>query len=141
MRHILLLFFSAAWLISSQSGQTAPNDSLFKQNIEIVSLAAKELSKTLPKKIDKYTQLTDIKADQSALLYVFEISNPPKSDDEIIKSAKDRMQSSVVQGVCTTQGRFLEAGISISYIYQSALTKSELFRFDITNATCQKLKT
>lgn len=141
MKYILILFLSAVLLISSQNAITAvPNDSIFKQNIEIVSLAAKELSKTLPQKVDKYTQLTDVKAQGSALLYMFEINNAPKSDDEIVKNAKGRMQNAVIEGVCMTQERFLQAGISISYIYRSAATKSELFRFDITNATCQNIK-
>jgi len=113
-----------------------PQEQLKKQNIEIASLAAKELSKTLPQKIDKYTTLLSITNRDAALIYTFSINTGAKSDDAIIKDDHSRMQKAVTQGICQSSKRFLESGINISYLYQSAKTKRVLFRFDITKEKC-----
>lgn len=139
-RHFLLFLLSIASLLYAKESEGISQDSLLKQNAQIVSLAANELSKTLPKQIDKYTTLVAIEAKQNNLLYVFEINTAPKSDEEVIKSSKKRMQDAVIQGVCTTQDRFLQAGISISYLYKSAASHSNLFRFDITKTDCLALQ-
>jgi len=114
-----------------------PQEQLHKQNILIASLAAKELSKTLPQKIDKYTTLLSIKNKDAALIYTFSINTGAKSDDAVIKEDHSRMQKVVTQGICQSSKRFLESGINISYLYQSAKTKSLLFRFDITKEKCE----
>ena len=108
------------------------------QNKEIVKLAAAEMSKSIPKKIDKYTNLTDIKADDTTLIYTFEIDTAPKSDEAVIRDDYDRMKQAVMYGTCKNSKRFIEADISIRYIYKSANTKAELFKFDIDKSSCLK---
>jgi len=113
-----------------------PNSELIKQNRKIASLAAEEMSKTLPQKIDKYTQLLSITAKGTTLAYLFEINTGAKSDDTVRKEDRTRMEQAITQGICTRSKRFLDAEINISYIYRSAASKAELFRFDITKEKC-----
>jgi len=107
-----------------------------EQNIEIAKLAAKELSKNLPQKIDKYTTLNSIVNDNSTLIYNFYIDDKLKSDDMIRNLDHSRMRQAVVDGVCSTSKRFLKAGVNISYIYMSSKSKTLLFRFDVTQDKC-----
>ncbi len=109
-----------------------------KQNQEVVKLAAQELNEQLPKKIDKYTQLITIKAKNEDLVYTYEINTGDKSDADVIKEDKSRMQKAVTKGICDSSKRFLENGIDISYIYTSAMSKKALFRFDVSQKDCVK---
>ena len=72
------------------------------------------------------------------MLYTFEINATNKSDDEIMKEDKSRMKKAVTMGICNSSKKFLENGINISYIYASAKSKKELFRFDVTQKDCVK---
>jgi hypothetical protein len=108
------------------------------QNNEVVKLAAQEISKQLPQKVDKYTNLVKIVGKDEVLLYTFEIDTGSKSDDTVIKEDKSRMKKAVTQGICTSSIRFLKSGINISYIYASAKSKKELFRFDVSMKDCKK---
>jgi len=110
---------------------------LKKQNVEIVALSAKELSKNLPQKIDKYTRLLSVDANHSTLIYSFEI-NSTKSDEIIKKEDKSRMREGVTLGVCKSSKRFLEAQIDIRYNYLSAKSGDILFSFDINREKCIK---
>ena len=115
-------------------------DKVRQQNIEVVKAAAKELSANLPQKVDEYTQLVDLKAEGENLLYTFEINTGAKSDEATIKEAEERqMKVRVTGGICRSSKRFLESGIGISYIYRSAASKKQLFRYNVTNQTCQDL--
>jgi len=125
----LLLAFS---LEASNSLQ----DKIKQQNQNVVKLAAKSLSKDLPKKVDKYTNLVSIKSKNETLIYTFEI-NAPVSDEEIKNKDKTRMQKAVTHGVCKSSKRFLENDINISYIYTSAKSKKKLFQFDIDKKKCK----
>ena len=116
--------------------QDLPLSKMQKQNREIASMAAKEISKSLPQKIDKFTTLQSIKNKNTTLIYTFVINDPAKSDDAIIQQDHSRMQKVVVDGVCKTSKRFLQAGINISYLYISAKSKKVLFKFDITKEKC-----
>jgi len=107
-----------------------------KQNIQIVALSAKELSKTLPQRIDKYTRLLNIEANNTTLIYSFEI-NSTKSDEAIKEEDKSRMREGVTIGVCKDSKRFLEADISIKYNYLSAKSRDILFSFDIDREKCK----
>ncbi|MDD5401408.1 MAG: hypothetical protein PHQ93_09500 [Sulfurimonas sp.] len=109
------------------------------QGKEITKLAAEEISKSLPQTVDKYTKLIDAQADNTTLVYIYEINTAPKSDETVKKEDHSRMKKAVTEGTCKTSKRFLEANISIRYIYKSALTKAELFRFDISQESCPKL--
>ncbi len=110
---------------------------LKKQNVEIVALSAKELSKNLPQKIDKYTRLLSVDANHSTLIYSFEI-NSTKSDELIKKEDKSRMREGVTIGVCKNSKRFLEAEIDIKYNYLSAKSHKVLFSFNIDREKCAK---
>lgn len=108
------------------------------QNQEIVKLAAKEISSQLPQKIDDYTQLVKIEAKDESLLYTYEINTGAKSDEMVIKEDKSRMKKAVTMGICSSSDRFLQSGIDIAYIYASAKSKKELFRFDVSKKDCIK---
>ena len=116
-----------------------PQEELKKQKVLIASLTAKELSKTLPQKIDDYTTLQSVKNNDATLVYTFIISTGNKSDESIIKEDYARMQRVVIHGVCQSSARFLDAGINTSYIYVSAKSKKQLFRFDISKEQCKNL--
>jgi len=107
-----------------------------EQNVQIVKLSAKEMSKNLPQKIDKYTILQNIKGKGTVLVYNFTINNQTKSDASIQKEDHKRMQKAVTKGLCKSSKRFLQSGIGISYIYSSAKSKKLLFRFNITKDNC-----
>ncbi len=109
---------------------------LQKQNKEIVQLVAKEESKTLPQKIDKYTTAISVKAKDTSLIYTFEINTGAKSDQAIIKEDHSRMEKAIIKGVCKRSRRFMNAKISKIYIYKSAISKKELFKFTINQAKC-----
>ena len=112
---------------------------LEKQNKQIVQLAATEISKQLPQKIDRYTTITQVLAQDTNLIYVHEIKVDAKSDDAIIKEDHSRMQKAITKGVCRTSQRFLEAKINLTYRYISAVTKRKLFEFNINEQTCLDL--
>jgi len=115
-------------------------EKVHKQNIEVVKAAVKELSANLPKKVDAYTQLVDLKAEGENLIYTFEINAGAKSDETVIKEAKERqMNVRVTGGICRSSKRFLDSGIGISYIYRSAASKKQLFRYDVTEKSCVDL--
>lgn len=115
-----------------------PLEQMQEQNSEIVKLASEELSKTLPKKVDSYTTLISVKGKETTLTYTFEINTGAKSDDAVKKEDRGRMQKAVISGICQSSKRFLESDITISYLYLSAVSKAELFRFDVSRASCPK---
>ena len=115
------------------------NTDMKAQSKEIVKLAAAELSKSIPYTIDKYTKLTAIQADKTTLVYIYEVDTTPKSDETVKKEDHSRMQEAITIGACQTSKRFLEADISLRYIYKSAHSKAELFQFNINQEHCLKL--
>ena len=110
-------------------------DKVKLQNQNVIKMAAETLSKELPKKVDKYTQLISINAQDETLQYTFEI-NASVSDADIIKKDKSRMKKAVTAGICRSSKRFLESGIAISYIYMSAKSHQKLFVFDVNKTGC-----
>jgi len=132
---MLPIFVSASQLQSRELSPQAMRD----QNKEIAKLAAEEISKSLPQTVDKYTKLINVQSDNATLIYIYEINTAPKSDETIKKEDHSRMKQAVTEGTCRTSKRFLEASISIRHTYKSALTKAELFRFDISQESCLKL--
>ncbi|WP_457750156.1 hypothetical protein [Sulfurimonas sp.] len=119
--------------------QEFPQKELKKQNIQIATLAAQEMSKTLPQKVDKYTSIINIENDGTTLIYTFEINTGTKSDESVQKEDHSRMQKAITQGVCKSSKRFLLAGIDTTYVYISAKTKKILFKFKITKDKCANL--
>jgi len=139
--YALMVLITSALSAKEMQMQTQefPKEELTKQKVLIASMAAKELSKTLPQEIDKYTTLLSIKNSDATLVYTFAINTGAKSDASIIKEDHSRMQRVVTRGVCQSSSRFLDAGINTSYVYISAKSKKPLFRFDITKERCEKL--
>ena len=109
------------------------------QNKEIAKLAANEINKSLPQQIDKYTKLLKVNSQDSTIVYTFELNIAPKTDDTVKKEDHQRMKEAVTRGTCISSKRFLEADISIRYIYTSATSKKELFTFDINQESCLKI--
>ncbi len=144
MKRILLVLISIFTLtlasdIPTRTG-TFPDKEMKSQNKEIAKLVAEEISSTLPKVVDKYTTLISVKSDNLTLVYTFEIKTGSKSDDTIIKEDHSRMKKAITTGVCQSSNKFLAVGINTSYIYVSAKTSAQLFRFDISQKNCVKSK-
>jgi len=134
----IILTLSQLSFAEGQQVQTKefPQKEMQKQNREIVRLSSEEISKTLPQTVDKYTTLTTVQGKDTTLIYTFEINTGAKSDETVKKEDRTRMQKAVTTGICQSAKRFLDAQINISYVYISANTKAELFRFDVTQADC-----
>ncbi len=113
-----------------------PQKEMQKQSREIVRLSSEEISKTLPQTVDEYTVLTTVEGKDTTLIYTFEINTGAKSDEAVKKEDRTRMQKAVTTGICQSSKRFIAAQINISYVYISANSKEELFRFDVTKADC-----
>ena len=141
-----LLFLASLSLASVQTTSSTPTrtgdfpDAQMKmQKEEIVKLVATEITQTLPQIVDKYTTLASVVANDTTLIYTFEINTGSKSDESIQKEDRSRMKKAVTTGVCQSSRKFLEAGISTSYLYVSAKSKVELFKFDISQKNCTGL--
>jgi len=112
---------------------------LEKQNIEIAAMAATQLSKDLPKTINKFTKIVEIKAVGINLIYIYEINTGAKSDDAIIAEDRTKWEQIYVQNICKSSKRFIDAKIELSFIYKSAITKRKLFQFDVNQKKCFKI--
>jgi hypothetical protein len=119
--------------------QDVSPDQLKSQNKEITSLVAEQLSKDLPKTIDKYTEFTSVVASDANLIYTFEINTGSKSDKTVINEDRTRMKEAVTSGICRSSKRFMDAQITITYKYISAKSKVKLFQFDVSQVDCYKL--
>ena len=134
---LLLSQFSFAEDLKMRT-QEFPKKEMKSQNKKIVQLVSAEISKTLPKKVDKYTTLISVEGVSATLLYTFEINTGSKSDETIRKEDRSRMKKAITEGVCQSSNKFLQAGINTSYIYISAISKAHLFQFDIKQENCIK---
>jgi len=140
MNKFTLLIFSLSLTLFSSEIQTRtgtfPAKEMKSQNREIVRMVVEEISSTLPQIIDKYTVLTAIKAQDTKMIYYFEINTGSKSDESVRNEDRSRMENAVTKGICQSAERFINAQIDISYIYLSAKSKAELFKFDISQKDC-----
>lgn len=109
------------------------------QNTEVLKMAVVELSKDLPQKIDAYTTLVDVTKKELTLIYVYEINTGVKSDEAVRAEDHERMRQAVTAGTCQSSKRFLDSGISLSYLYNSAKSKAELFQIDVKKEDCPNL--
>ena len=132
----IITLLSQSILAEGIKTQDLPMEEMQKQKREIVKLSSEEISKTLPQTVDKYTTLTTVEGKDTTLIYTFEINTGAKSDDAVRQEDRTRMQKAVTTGICQSAKRFIAAQINISYIYISANSKVELFRFDVTQADC-----
>jgi hypothetical protein len=80
--------------------------------------------------------LTKVEGKDTTIFYTFEINTGSKSDDTVRKEDRTRMKKAVTTGICQASKRFLDAQISISYIYISAVSKAELFQFNVSQKDC-----
>ncbi|MCF6309601.1 MAG: hypothetical protein L3J19_03870 [Sulfurimonas sp.] len=142
IKKLLIIFLFSLPVLASdikmQNRELSKND-MKSQNRKIVELAAAEMSKSLPNVIDKYTKLVSVKADKTTLVYIYEINTTPKSDETVKKEDHSRMKEAITIGTCKNSKRFLEADISLRYIYKSANSKAELFQFNINQESCFKI--
>ncbi len=140
MYKVILLFLLLCISIFSSEIKTKiaefPTQEMKKQNTKIAALTAESLSKDLPHAIDQYTTLTKIVSDNTTLIWTFEINTGAKSDESVKQQDRTRMQKAITKGICQSSEKFLMAGIDTIYIYLSAKTKSELFRFHISKKDC-----
>ena len=142
LKHLLIALLLSSPILATDiqmKNRELPQSEMKAQNEQIAKLAATEISKTLPQTIDKYTKLINIKADKATLVYIYEIDITPKSDETVKKEDHSKMREAVTIGTCKSSKRFLDAEIPIRYIYKSAHTQTELFRFDINQQSCFKL--
>jgi len=142
LKKILLPLLITQIIFASEAqmqNRTISTKDMKTQNREITKLAAQEINKSLPHKIDKYTTLKTVKANNTTMVYTFELNIAPKTDDTVKKEDHARMKEAVTRGTCTSSKRFLDSDISIKYIYTSATSKKELFQFTITQESCLKL--
>ena len=116
-----------------------PKEQMKSQNKIIAKMFAEEMSKSLPQTIDKYTKFVKIDTKDTNIIYTFEINTGSKSDKTVRKEDRSRMHKAVQNGICNSSMKFLDAGISISYLYISASSKAELFRFDVSQKDCIKI--
>ena len=123
-----------------RDGKEYPIDKMQEQNKKIIKMVVEEISKNLPQKVDKYTQITNIRDENLTLIYTFEINTGVKSDEAVIKEDKERMGKNITKGICESSKRFLDAGVTLSYEYMSKSTKKELFSFTMTQQICSELK-
>jgi len=117
-----------------------PIDKLKEQNQKIIKMVVEEISKKLPQEVDKYTKMTRVRDENLTLIYTFEINTGAKSDEAVRKDDETRMEKAISKGVCQSSKRFLEAGVTLSYEYLSAVSKKELFTFTMTQKKCKELK-
>ena len=123
-----------------KDGKDYPIDKLREQNQKIIKMVVEEVSKGLPQKVNRFTQMTKVRDENLTLIYTFEINAAPKSDETIRKEGKEKMEKNVSKGICQSSKRFLDSGITISYEYMSASSKKELFTFTMTQKICKELK-
>ena len=138
MRNVVLGFLSML-LYSAVLSADASTQAVEAQNKEVLKMAVSEISKKLPQKIDDYTALVDIKTTGQTLIYIYEINTGAKSDESVRREDKDRMSEAITRGSCTSSKRFLDSGIALTYIYNNANTKAELFEFHVTKQSCERL--
>lgn len=122
---------------SDKNVEKKAEEQLKLQNNQIVKLAQEAISKTLPLQINKVTKFVSIKAEGLKLLHYYEIDVKNESDEDIRKNGKEKMGKYMIEGICKNSQRFLQGDIAIAYIYSSAKSKDELFRFDVTYKDCK----
>ena len=136
----LLLFLVSSYATDTiKEGKVYPIDKMKEQITQIIKMTVTEVSKTLPQKIDKYTEITKVRDENLTLIYTFEINSGAKSDETVKKEGKARMEKPVSKGICQSAKRFLDAGVTLSYEYISKSTQKELFTFTLDQKKCKEL--
>ena len=140
MNKFTLLFLALSISLFAQDlkvrNETFPASQMQAQNVTVAKMSAEALSKDLPHTIDKYTTLQTVTSQGPTMIYTFIINSGSKSDEAIQNEDKTRMKKAITTGVCQSAKLLLAAQIDITYIYLSAETKAELFRFEISQKDC-----
>ena len=140
MNKFTLLFLALSLSLFAKDlkirNETFPASEMKAQNITVAKMSAEALSKDLPHTIDKYTTLQSVTSHGPTMIYTFLINSGSKSDETIKNEDKTRMKKAITTGVCRSARLLLAAKIDITYIYSSAKTKVELFRFNISQEDC-----
>ena len=118
-----------------QMGGDLSVDKLREQNLIVVKKAAEGIGETLPQRVDKFTKLTAIDANGTRLIYTFGVDAGPKSDETMRKEGA-KMAPRILQGICTSAKRFIQADISLTYRYINRATHSEILRVDADKSKC-----
>ncbi len=118
-----------------QMGGDLSVDKMREQNLIVVKKAAEGIGETLPQRVDEFTKLTAIDANGTRLIYTFAVDAGPKSD-EAMRAKGTKMAPRVLQGICTSAERFMEADISLTYRYINSGTKTEILRVDADKSKC-----
>ena len=137
MRKILFGLLSTA-LLSTIVLADAKDEAIKSQNRQVLKMAVDDISKKTPQKIDDYTALTGIRSDDQTLIYIYEINTGAKSDEAVRRDDEERMRNAITRGSCSSSARFLNSGIDLTYIYNNANTKTELFRFHVSKKVCEE---
>ena len=136
----LLLFSVSSYATDTiKEGQSYPIDKMKEQITKIIKMTVTEVSKGLPQKIDKYTEITKVRDENLTLIYTFNINTGAKSDETVKKEGKERMEKPVSKGICQSSKRFLDAGVTLRYEYFSKSTQKELFTFTLNQKKCKEL--
>jgi hypothetical protein len=131
--YLILLALCVSLLASDTPTKTGdfPEKEMKAQNKEIAKLVAEEISSTLPQVVNKFTTITSVKSQDTTIVYTFEINTGAKSDETVRNEDRTKMSQAITTGICQSSSKFLQAGINTTYLYVSAKTKANLFRFDI----------
>lgn len=138
-KYLLSLLISTLPILATETkmqNRELPAQELKAQNKTIAKMAAQEMAKSLPQKIDKFTELVKIHADGALIIYTYELDIPNKSDEIIKKDDHSRMKEAITRGSCISSKRFLDADITLRYVYMSKKTKTELFQFNVDKKSC-----
>ena len=123
-----------------QTGGDLSVDKMREQNLIVVKKAAEGIRQTLPQKVDAFTKLVAIDSNGTRLTYTFEVNTGAKSDETMRKEGT-KMAPRILNGICKSAERFMEADISLTYRYVSSATHNEVLRVDADKSICpQKMK-
>ncbi len=122
-----------------QTGGDLSIDKIRQQNLTVVQKAVEGIRKTLPQKVDNYTQFVAIESNDTRLIYTFEVDAGPKTDETLKKEGKG-MAPRIFKGMCTSAERFIQADIALTYRYVNKATQSEILRIDADKKLCPSKK-
>jgi len=120
-----------------QMGGDLSADKMRAQNLNVVKKAVEGMRETLPQKVDEYTQLVAIDGNGTRLIYTFEVNTGAKSDETMRKEGA-KMAPRILEGICRSAERFMDADISLTYRYISSATRTEVLRVDADKSKCPK---
>ena len=122
-----------------QTGGDLSIDKIRQQNLTVVQKAVEGIRKTLPQKVDNYTQFVAIESNGTRLIYTFSVDAGPKTDDALRAQGRG-MAPRIFKGMCTSAERFIQADIALTYRYINKATQAEILRVDADKKLCPEKK-